>query len=157
MQDFRGQQYVWQYATPFEQKRLLKYHPDIPRRIETIGGRAYVHFTGVVFLQSGQNLEERGLPAPGWPDQRNKFAGRYIKAHVGNCDEFIATFSIRLSQVMNANKRLNHGKTHSTRASGAMASRSSPITIPYRMTPMRVMRMTAMNIPAVSRLTWTCN
>ena len=96
-EDLGGQQHVVDDAAPLEQERLLKHHADVARRIERLRRRADAQGAGIVRMQSGQNLEKRGLAAAGGTDQRHQLAGRDVEGGLRYGEELAPAGAIHLS------------------------------------------------------------
>src|SRR5215813_3022449 len=73
------QQHVVQYAEPREQNGRLEEHADVTSRpYEGSAPKARFVFRGR--QDSGKNLEERRLPAPGGANDRDKLPLAHVKA-----------------------------------------------------------------------------
>ena len=124
--------------------------------IERLRRRADAHVAGFVGVQPGENLQQRGLAAAGRADQRDQLARLDVERRLGDREEIRAARAVDLLHAGEMDERLAHG-VYWMRASRTTSSRSRPSTMPYSTTPMRVIRITAMNMAAVSSVTCTCS
>jgi hypothetical protein len=120
-------QHVVDHAAPLQQQRLLEHHPDVARGIERLRRRSDAHFAGIDRVQSGEDLQQRGLAAAGRTDQRDQFAFRDIEGRLRNREKLLAARAIDLAHVGEVDERLGH-HAHPSRASCTTSSRSSPST-----------------------------
>ena len=86
-EDFRRQQHVVDHAPPFQQQRLLEHHADVARRIERLRRRSDPHLAGVVRMQAGEDLQQRGLAAARRADQRDQLAGFDVERRLRDREE----------------------------------------------------------------------
>jgi hypothetical protein len=160
-EDLRRQQHVVDHAPPFQQQWLLENHADVARRIERLGFGADRDLAGVEGMQTGENLEQGGLAATRRSDQGHQLARLDIECGFGNGEEIRPPRAVDLLHAGKMDERFAHGpsgvRRHASRASRTTSMRSSASTRPYSTMPISVIRMTAMNIAAVSSVTWTCS
>src|SRR4051812_5172160 len=107
-------------------------------------------------MQAGKDFQQGGLAATGWADQRYQLAVLDIEACLRHRQKLGTACAIDLADAGQVDERLGHDR-HCRRASRPTSRRSSPSTRAYSTLPMIVIKITAMNIAAVSSVTCTCS
>src|SRR6266478_6173854 len=74
-----GEQHVVQNAAPRQQNRRLEDHADVTSRASD-GSAPKARLSFGSGQDASQDLEQRGLPTPGWPDDRDKLPLAHVEA-----------------------------------------------------------------------------
>ena len=89
---------------------------------------ADAHLAGIVRVQAGKDLQQRGLAAAGRADQRDQLACLDVEGRLRDREKLRAARAVDLLDAGKMDERLGH-RAHPSRASCTTSRRSRPSTI----------------------------